>query len=679
MNPLCAVLITLLLPRPAAFAADEEWGSYDSGNISAPSAPRPEAPPAQDDEDGPRAPEAAPAKPGPRAEQESRLRKMATTTPQERRRLSQAQGLLDAGRAEQAVAVVEEVLEENPEDPNVLRLYAVAADAAGLAPEALAAVLRGRELVPENEAFQDLEKLLTRKVPAADASARAWAIFAGSDSPPPARTPRGAAGGVVRSMATELSRPVEREQLARGLSGLRIGDASGAERRFSRRIEADPGDAAAFRLRGLARRRLHDLKGALSDMDTAVRLGPKDGWNYKGRALVCGDLGRFAQARADLARALELDPADAGAYYVRSQVWGLEGVRAERLKDLRTAALLDEAFESAYRAALSENDPPAAPARRRDRTLLFGASLSGLGLMALGLLKGGARTALTRTPALESVVGFEVVRRLGQGETGEVWEADDRVLQRRVLIKRMPAEVSKDPRERRRFLKEARTVAALKHPNIVEVHSVLEALDGLYLVFEFVEGESLRELVARRGRLSFGELRPYLEQVAAALDHAHGAGVVHQHLKPANIMIAGPWAKVTDFGISRAPSQTGTPDYMAPEQELGQSSPRSDIYALGICLYEALSGGSPFKGAAGTQLKRRKAYIPLAQVLPDLPPGFDAALDKTLEPDPALRFASAGELLRALTGPASEAPAFEARLLSMPRIPSGGGSPARCG
>ena len=165
-------------------------------------------------------------------------------------------------------------------------------------------------------------------------------------------------------------------------------------------------------------------------------------------------------------------------------------------------------------------------------------------------------------------------------------------------------------------------------------------------------------MLAEKGHLSLDQTLEILRQTADSLDFAHSRGVIHQDLKPANIMIEGETVKVMDFGIARRVAETmgtvtrmevvGTPSYMAPEQAHGAASPETDIYALGATMYEMLSGKRPFSGMMGDFSKLEKAYAPLSAVVPGLPPQIDSVIDRALDPDPKKRFHSGREFFQAL-------------------------------
>jgi serine/threonine-protein kinase len=266
---------------------------------------------------------------------------------------------------------------------------------------------------------------------------------------------------------------------------------------------------------------------------------------------------------------------------------------------------------------------------------------------------------LARKAAPEAApMGYKIIKTLGQGGMGVVYEAIDLGLQRPVALKKLRSEIADSPRERARFLKEARTVAALKHPNIVEIHAIHEDAEGLYLVFERVEGETLHERLGR-GAMKPAEAVQCLRQIAKALDCAHSVGIIHQDLKPANVMMTGSTAKVMDFGIARRVQETlstisrievsGTPAYMSPEQERGGSiGPAADIFALGACAYEVLTGRTPFPNG-GLMMKVEKMYRPASDISPSIPAGADEVIGRALDPEPSRRWPTASSFVDALS------------------------------
>ncbi|MEK9144289.1 MAG: serine/threonine-protein kinase, partial [Elusimicrobiota bacterium] len=282
----------------------------------------------------------------------------------------------------------------------------------------------------------------------------------------------------------------------------------------------------------------------------------------------------------------------------------------------------------------------------------------------IAYLAGAASTrgAQIPPPAAEGVQGigsrFEVLGRIGSGGMGEVFEGRDLALDRPVAIKKMREEFSRDPAERARFLSEARMVAKLRHPGIVEIYAVLEEEGDAYLVFERVEGRTLSEMLRERGRIPFEEARAWLRSACEAVEYAHGQGVVHRDIKPSNIMLSGGRVKVMDFGVARQAKDTasrpgtvaGTPPYMAPEQERGQVRKESDVFALGVCFYELLTGTLPFEGSGAGMLlnKMEGRHVPISGRLTGVPPGLEEAVVKALAADPDRRTRSPSELSAAL-------------------------------
>ena len=252
---------------------------------------------------------------------------------------------------------------------------------------------------------------------------------------------------------------------------------------------------------------------------------------------------------------------------------------------------------------------------------------------------------------------FSIVRRIGEGGMGVVYEALDRSLNRKVAVKKMRDDLKRDSADYDHFLKEAKTVAALHHPHIVDIHSIVTQGGETYLVFEFVEGKTVSALLRERNRLSLKEVKLIFQPICLALEFAHGRSVIHRDLKPSNVMItAQGFVKIMDFGLARQlksapvkPSRdeasyhltgiAGTPAYMAPEAELGVVYPQSDIYSLGVMAYEMLAGELPFSSSEipVAEQKLSRAYQRLSQKITGLPSGLDGLIDQTLEPDPMKR------------------------------------------
>jgi serine/threonine-protein kinase len=247
---------------------------------------------------------------------------------------------------------------------------------------------------------------------------------------------------------------------------------------------------------------------------------------------------------------------------------------------------------------------------------------------------------------------FALDREIGRGGMGVVYQGVDVRLERPVAIKVLPETLGDVPDIRERFLREARTAAKLSHQNIVPIYRADESGGVVFIVMALVDGESLADRLATRGALPPRELVPLLRDVAAALDHAHGHGVVHRDVKPENILIerATGRAMVTDFGIARvaeakpltATGQVlGTVHYMSPEQVSGEPvDGRSDLYSLGVVAFRALTGRLPFDNESASAVLVAhvvKAPPRVRDVAPDAPRALAELIDRCLAKDPATR------------------------------------------
>ena len=271
--------------------------------------------------------------------------------------------------------------------------------------------------------------------------------------------------------------------------------------------------------------------------------------------------------------------------------------------------------------------------------------------------------------ALQAALGsqYRLERELGRGGMGVVFLATDATLDRRVAIKVVHPELALHDAITRRFLTEARTIARVRHPNIVAIHAAGSADGLLYYVMDEVAGESLRQRLAREGRLSTEETARIISDMASALDCAGRAGVVHRDVKPENVLLdqATGRALLADFGIARAVAAdpggsstgqgvaVGTPVYMSPEQAAGEEiDSRSDLYALGIVAYEMLAGHPPFQGPNRVVVSKHIAErpVPLERVRPDAPGALTGAIMRALEKQPSDRWQTGEEFRQAVAG-----------------------------
>src|SRR5512133_3619089 len=263
------------------------------------------------------------------------------------------------------------------------------------------------------------------------------------------------------------------------------------------------------------------------------------------------------------------------------------------------------------------------------------------------------------------IAGFRVISLVGEGAMGSVYLAEEIATGRRVALKVLAAELSRDERFRQRFLRESQVASSLDHANVVATVAAGDEHGLLYLAMAYVEGSDLRELLRREGRLDPQRALNLVAQVAQALDAAHGAGLVHRDVKPGNILVApengGEHVFVCDFGLARHVSSVssltsergfvGTIDYVPPEQIEGSPiDGRADVYSLGCVLYECLAGAGPFDRESELSVLFAHLNDPpprVTELRPELPVTFDHVFETALAKSPDQRYSSCGELARA--------------------------------
>ena len=253
---------------------------------------------------------------------------------------------------------------------------------------------------------------------------------------------------------------------------------------------------------------------------------------------------------------------------------------------------------------------------------------------------------------------YEIQQRIGRGGMADVFLARDLLLDRLVAIKVLFPEFATDPNFVERFRREAQSAANLTHPNIVAVYDWGKYANTYFMAMEYVQGRTLADILRANGHINSVQAAEIANEVAAALGNAHASGVVHRDIKPANILIGGNGqVKVADFGIARAMNASsennltqvgsvmGTATYFSPEQAQGaQPDPRSDLYSLGIVLYEMVAGKPPFAGENPVSIAYKQVHDlpqPLNQLVADVPRPFEAIVAKLLAKDPNMRYANA--------------------------------------
>ena len=266
---------------------------------------------------------------------------------------------------------------------------------------------------------------------------------------------------------------------------------------------------------------------------------------------------------------------------------------------------------------------------------------------------------------------YRLIEGVGRGGMAEVYLAEDERLDRRVAVKILPAAMAMDQTFRARFEREARAAAKLQHPHILPVYDYGQQ-DGIpYLVMPYITGGSLAQIIsAARGPLPLNKVTQWTDEMASALQYAHDQNIIHRDVKPGNMLIGpGEHLLLSDFGIAKVMDTTtsltntgtsvGSPEYMAPEQAKGGADYRSDIYALGVVLYQMLTGRVPFSASTPMQVMLQHVQEPPPSpraLNPALTPQIEAVVLHALAKDPNQRFQSASQLADAFKAAASGRP-----------------------
>jgi len=259
---------------------------------------------------------------------------------------------------------------------------------------------------------------------------------------------------------------------------------------------------------------------------------------------------------------------------------------------------------------------------------------------------------LSNTEVSGNIGPYEVRRLLGKGGMGAVYLAADRSLDRMVAIKMLPPHLSEEPEIVARFQREARAIAKLRHPNLMHIYTVGEHEGRPYFAMEYVKGSTLSSIIAKAGRIQPRQAAHVAAEIMSALDKVHQADIIHRDVKPGNIIIDEDGrAVLMDFGLARQAEDApltadhtvlGTPNYMSPEQAEGKPlDERTDVYSLGIVLYEMLTGAPPFKGKTSFEILRQhieSSVPPPSEVQAGVPKAFDAVVARAVAKSPADRY-----------------------------------------
>ena len=475
-------------------------------------------------------------------------------------------------------------------------------------------------------------------------------------------------------------------------------DYEGALKYADLAIEKNPDNLEAYIERANSQNYMGNYDEAIKDLSHVISLQPSNAVALNMRAWALYKKGLAQEAGADATNALRIKPDYADAMLSRSLSYEKQGKYAEMLADLEKAAAINPAYRARYQDAVAqysakvpnyvanyqgktlkivqekERSQEEKPDKmKRFLTILFFTITGGI-LIAVGFLhifsspKETAQSKITHPDILSPSVFYEgvatgkykILNKIGQGGMGIVYKAVDQTLNREVAIKKMNDEIKFNDREKQRFIEEARTVAMLHHPNIIEIYTIFEEGEDIYLVFEYIDGETLDKKLAREVRMPFYEVKEITQETAKALSYAHKKNIIHRDMKLSNIMISREgFVKVMDFGLAKIAREAlsrissteivGSPAYMAPEQDRGIFLKESDIYSLGVCVYEMLAGELPFQGPDYHYQKENKIYAPLSASVPGLDNQFDDIMAKVLAPNPEDRYKSAEEFVSDLS------------------------------
>jgi tetratricopeptide (TPR) repeat protein len=609
---------------------------------------------------------------------------------------------LNSGNPAAAEKSMDQALALDQNDPAALAMRAQARMAQGNREGALTDARQAVRLNPKDKASRALASEL-EGLSRASAKIKGAKLDFGADRAPEDASDgdhtRGwAAGGSPRAGAPDKSPgaaaqdatapPAERSLIQRAEQLGGIGDFTGAMLPLREALDLNPRRPQLWDMLAEISNKTGNFKGALAAAESALKLDPSDARALRAKSFAEFSLGDYRQALADADRAVQLDPENGLSYLYRAMAEEKLGDTEKALADYRKAGQLDPtvaplAEEGVKR--LGGGAPAGATGSFLPRYLLRGGVLAtSTALILLGLMGAAVGRRLTtrgrktaapsfdradppETVAIGARLGgnYRVTRELGRGGMGVVYQAYDETLQRHVAIKQLQREGRSNPEDIQRFLREARLVAQLKHPHMAQILSVIND-DGLLLVFEFVEGQTLDRALSSERKFAPEKVRRLIGQICGALAYAHGRKIIHRDLKPSNVMLdAAGQAKIMDFGIAHQSRNdasltktgiSGTPPYMAPEQAFGSVSKSADLYSLAVMTYEMLTGVRPFSGPDFMEPKLRGQFVPPASVNPALPRAIDGFFVRALHPDPTKRHADAAEFARALNEALATAP-----------------------
>lgn len=408
---------------------------------------------------------------------------------------------------------------------------------------------------------------------------------------------------------------------------------------YSEAIRVDPKHAGAHFGRGMCYGKKGDLHTARLDFDETTRLNPRHAEAFINRGYCWFTMGQHQRAITDYEWALRINPRQVEAINNRGVAWREMGEYDKAIADFKAVLAIDPKHDLA-------------PGNLRD-------------VLERKARAGGGQPDQSPPSSTPMRLGeYRLIRKIGQGAMGTVYEAIQEGLERRVALKVLSKVLMSDKKFVSRFKREARAVSQLNHPNIVTIFQIGEE-DGLhYFSMEFVDGRSLDKLLKQRGKLGVAESLTLITQAAHGLAHAWNCNVVHRDVKPGNLLLASNGIiKIADFGLAKAPDANealtmtgavvGTPYYMSPEQIRNAKDVdfRADIYSLGATLFHLVTGRAPFEGESPFEIAIKVATMPtprVREINPAVPPPIAEMIEKMLVKNPQERFQQANELLTAL-------------------------------
>ena len=380
-----------------------------------------------------------------------------------------------------------------------------------------------------------------------------------------------------------------------------------------------------------------------------IAIAPLDTRGYSLRASCYFNMGQYDKAKADIDKSLNINPNSAKSISLRQMIANASSSGARPPTVSVSVPAPAQSVKQSPVVAVKNTDMNKKLENIRLWLIYFIIVLAVISVyIYMRFMPAAGKKAPAKKVDIKEQYNF--IRQIGEGGMGKVYEAYDKVLKRRVAIKRIKPELVRSDYMREQFLAEARTVALLRHPNIVEIYTVIESENSLYLVFEYVDGQTLETRLDIDGFVPFSEAKQIFENVCRGLQYAHAQDIIHCDLKPGNIMITDTGvAKVMDFGVAKkvaegengARTVAGTPAYMAPEQQKGFMRKQSDVYSLGVCLYEALVGQVPWS-VAGFDIANKR-IVPPSKIVPFVPAEVDELLEYSLKEDPNQRIQSIEE------------------------------------